>query len=210
MIELTDKQRRQLLAGEAPHLPLSVEEAQSVEAGQRIEVKPGRFAIVVEGVGRNRERQLFVRYRIVDDRPRFLRRNPHAMDVGAIRRGLDRYGTPRRVSEQDAEAAIEASHYTGSEAQAVVDAGEAVPVEVQTRLTMEARARDAERGTGERAVELFDRQAKSFASDVRGLGRRAAQAGVDLGPVLVELRGRLEERIEAELRARPCGEEEAA
>lgn len=147
---LKSEHRRKILDREYPHIPLNVEEAARIQPGQQIILRQFKVWITILGVGKDKRKGLYLRYSVRDDRPRYMRRNPHGMDVADIKRRTDSYGTPTRVSDQDAEEAIEASHYTSSPMLAVAEEGEeVVPVEFQNRLTVESRLRYAEDVTAE-------------------------------------------------------------
>lgn len=187
-MKLTDTQRRQILNGEYPHIPLSVEEAAEFDGGEQIVLKPFQVWVTTLGVGKTKDKSLYLRYMVRDDRPRFVRRNPHGMDAAAIRRSLDAYGVPRQVSEQDAEEAAEASHYTSSHHQAVAgEAEEAVPVEYQNVLTMRSRRTSAEREQTERLERLHRQRVRSLNRALTDLVVRAAHQGVDATPIFAAL-----------------------
>lgn len=71
-IELTDKQRRQVLRGEFPHLPLEPDQAKALEPC-RIYVKQ-QVWIDVTGAKRDRKAGWYADGYVRDDRPRFMRR----------------------------------------------------------------------------------------------------------------------------------------
>ena len=191
-VQLSSAHKRAILDHEYPHITLSTEEAASVEPGERIVLKEHQVWIDVLGVGKDRRKSLFLRYQLRDDRPRYMRRNPHGMDVADIRSRMNEYGVPQRVSDQDAAEAVESSHYTGSPRQAVAgEAEEAVPPEYQNELTMRARRDRAET----RDDEMFERQCKNFANEIRGIGRRAAKDGIDAGMMLAPLLREFERQI---------------
>lgn len=190
-VELTDKQKRAIRDKDHPHITLSVEEAADVEVGQVITLKPNQLSVTILGVAKDKQKKLYLRYSVRDDRPRLLRSSPHSIDFGDMRRRLDEYGTPRAVSEQDADEASETSGYTDSMYQALEDAGEAVPAEYQNELTLRARSRHLESVKEERMDENARQDVQRLNAEMKDLVRRAAKMGVDpmvaLAPVAREI-----------------------
>lgn len=181
-VDLTTKHRRGILDRDYPHIPLNVEDAQNVDIGQVIVIKPDFVWVTVLGAGKDKRKGYYLRYSVRDDRPRLLRSSPHNIDFGDMRRGLDEYGTPRAVSEQDADEAAESSGYTDSAHQALEDAGEAVPVEYQNLLTVQAKSERAEREQADRAEDIARRQARAVTESVRQILIMGARHGVDVSP----------------------------
>lgn len=133
---LPDKARRAILDRDYPHIPLTPEEADSVEPGTRVVLKQHQVWVTLQKPVRDRKAGWVLPYVVRDDRPRLMRRNPHGMDVRDIRSRMDEFGIPRRVSEQDAAEAAETSHYTQSVEQAVAnESEEVVPADFQGYLT---------------------------------------------------------------------------
>lgn len=72
---LTDKQRRQILREVYPVVTLTPEEAKALRPGDRISLK-AQVSVEVLGAKRDKKAGWFLEYKVRDDRPRFLRRNP--------------------------------------------------------------------------------------------------------------------------------------
>lgn len=194
---LSSTHRRRILDRQHPHISLTPEQAAAVEPG-RIIIEPWRVWLEVHGAKRDKKAGWHLDYTIRDDRPRLMRRNPHA---GDIRASVDIFGVPRRVSEQDAAAAAEASHYTQSIARAVAREGEeVVPVAYQNLLTKMAHRKWGDYERNERSTEVAEKQFKQLERRIRTMGGEAARLGIDLTPQLVGMVREAEAILAAERR----------
>ena len=72
-VELTDIQRRQILRGDYPHLPLEPDEAKALEP-HRIEIIEHRVWIDVLAARKDKKTGWYAEYRVSDNRPRFMKR----------------------------------------------------------------------------------------------------------------------------------------
>jgi len=164
-VELTDKQRRQILRGDYPRVSLTPEQAKALPLGRRISLKA---QVSVEVVGARRDKKVgdyYLEYRVIDFRPRFMARSASG------------------------------PAYTHSIQLAVAEEGEdAVPEDYQRELTMRARAKHLKTAEEDHAEDLTRRQFKSFSDAARGVIMRQAKEGVDPGPRLARWLKELESR----------------
>ena len=146
--------------------------------------------------GRRARATYIIPFSVRDHRPRLIRRNPHAVDFAAIKGGLDEYGTPRQVSEQDGAEAEEASHYTSSSARAIPDAGEAIDREAQELYAAEAAVKRA-RGDSDQVRDELERIKRLPArSRIIELHKLASERGVDVRDEVKAFERRMMRRLD--------------
>lgn len=179
---LTADERAAILAGDHPRLERPKAEDQ-VDVGHTVEVT-STVSIVITKKGTNRKQMVQYRYTVSDQRldaPHLLRMNPPAH-----RSEHDEEDRLRPLTPALEAKAAEESAYTSSRLSAVPNEPEAIRDTQRRALAATSRLRRAESVDPDQAAEQFERQAKSFANEVRGLGRQCVRMGLDPGPKLAE------------------------
>lgn len=167
---LTRERRRALLRGEPVYVPLSVEEAKLVIAGETHDLRIGReVAVTVTVMGAGKEgKKRFLRLRVLDHRPRNLRRLPPAQVITG----------GEAVTPQTEATAAEESSYT-RRATDPLDCGEAVDAETQRKITIRANERDRARARNANPRAEDQEDIRRINAEMRELARRARAKGIE-------------------------------
>jgi len=188
-IKLTQNERQAFFDGDWPEL---ADQGKPPELTQHHYALSSRLSFTVRTIHRTKKGYR-LEYDVIDDREERFLLMPAAATIPIDDDGQMLEGLPPE----------EEIGYTRNPKRRVVD--ELPTVRPDTQKVLAMRARLSRSQTTDRQEEMFERQCKSFANSIRGMGREAARAGIDAGTLLAPLLREYEQAIEEAM-----SEEEAA